>query len=356
MEKMVLENGKELSLFIDNNTRGWDAADEYLLSQKIEGKNILIIGDSYGALTCGFSGNITTYTHSVLSRNYIASAMDKNGITANIITSINDFPSDIDCVVIKLPKSLDLYEYYLQIVGQRYSGASFLAGGMVKYMPITMVRKTEEYFNSVTTSLAKKKARLILGCVANNCSNPTKFPREYTTEHGLKVLSYPGVFSYDHLDIGTRFLIDYIPSDFKGKIMDLGSASGVLGLTAKIKNPDSSVVLTDESYLAIESAKENFSGNGLIGEFHVMDVLKGFESDSVDLILCNPPFHNDNKVTTDIALQMFIQSRRVLKRGGQLFIVANKHLGYHKKLREIYHNLKKEGENDKFFIYSVRKV
>ena len=38
MEKMVLENGKELSLFIDNNTRGWDAADEYLLSQKIEGK------------------------------------------------------------------------------------------------------------------------------------------------------------------------------------------------------------------------------------------------------------------------------------------------------------------------------
>lgn len=356
MENLILSSGKEIKFPTAGSFRGWDAADEYILSQEIKSGTTLVIGDSDGALTCGIDGEIISYTTSVLSQKKIENALYLNDKKATIITEISKLPESVDTVVIKIPKYIDLLEYFIQVVGKKYPGVKIIAGGMVKYMPISMVRLCEEYYTDVTTSLAKKKARLIFGTAGSNKENPTVFPKSYTTDEEVKVISYPGVFSSDHLDIGTRFLISKMPKNRTGTILDLGCASGVLGLTAKKLNPEAKVVLTDESYLAIESAKESFKENSLEAEFLPMDVLKGYESDSVDIILCNPPFHQASRVSTDIAIQMFKQSRTVLKRGGSLFVVSNKHLGYHKKLRSIFHNLSRVAENEKFIIFSVRKV
>lgn len=356
MDKLVTKSGKEIKLSKNISNRGWDASDEYILSEMEDniGKT-LIIDDNYGALTCGIEGEIISYISSYNSEVAIKEALYLNSKEADIINDFDSLPDNVDTIVIKLPKYIDLLEYYIQILGRKYPGVKVITGGMVKYMPITMVRLMENYFEDVTTSLAKKKARLIYATAASNNNNPKSFPMVYSTDDNLTVCSYPGVFSADHLDIGTRFLMTHIPKGRKGTILDLGCASGVLGLTAKKLNPEADVVLTDESYLAVQSARESFEKNGLEGTFRVMDVLKGYESDSVDIILCNPPFHQGNIVLTDIAIQMFKQSRKVLKRGGSLYVVANKHLGYHKKLRSIFHNLKRVAENEKFIIFSVRK-
>ncbi|QEN04129.1 class I SAM-dependent methyltransferase [Thiospirochaeta perfilievii] len=356
MEELVLDSGIKIKISGDDTFRGWDAADEYILSQEINEKNILVIGDSNGALTASLQGNITSLVSSVISQECINNTLSANDTKANIISDVALLPESIDLVIVKLPKFIDLLEYYIQIIGNKYPGVKFLAGGMVKYMPITMVRLCEEYFLDVTTSLAKKKARLIFGTIALNKDNPTTYPKIFTTDDDVKVVSYPGVFSYDHLDIGTRFLLKHIPIGRTGTILDLGCGSGVLGLYGKKMNPEANIVLADESYLAVESARESFKENGFDGEFHVMDILKGYKSDSVDIILCNPPFHQTNKIMTEIAVKMFKQSRTVLKRGGTLFVVSNKHLGYHKKLRAIFHNLNRVAENEKFIIFSVRKV
>lgn len=356
MDKLVLDGNREIKLQSNESFRGWDAADELILAEQgIEG-SILVLDDSNGALTCGLQGNITSYCSDKLNENNINSSLTLNGSEGVIVTDFDALPEHVDYVVIKLPKFIDLLEYYIQIVGKKYPGAKVIVGGMVKYMPITMVRLMEEYFTDVTTSLTKKKARLIYGTAASNNANPTVFPKTYKLDDDLTVASFPGVFSSDHLDIGTRFLKEHIPSNRTGTILDLGCGSGILGLTAKKQNPEAEVVLTDLSYLSIDSAKESFKLNNLDGSFHVMDCLKGYESDSVDIVLCNPPFHQGNRVVTDVAIEMFKQSRKVLKRGGSLIIVANKHLGYHKKLRDMFHNLKKVAENEKFFIYLVRKV
>lgn len=355
MENLILDD-KEIKFINNDGFRGWDAADELILAQEITGKNILIIDDSNGALTCGLEGNITTYSSSELQESSIKTTLGVNGKEATLVSDLSKLPETVDTVLIKLPKFIDLLEYYIQIIGKKYPGAKVIVGGMVKYMPITMVRLMEEYFTDVTTSLTKKKARLIFGTAAFNNLNPTVYPKTYKLEDDLTVASFPGVFSSDHLDIGTRFLKENIPTNINGTILDLGCGSGILGLTAKKLNPDADVVLTDLSYLAVDSARESFKLNGLEGSFHVMNCLKGYESDSVNLILCNPPFHQGNRVLTDVAIDMFKQSRKVLKRGGVLMVVANKHLGYHKKLRETFHNLNKVAENEKFFIYSVRKV
>lgn len=354
MEKLII-NDREIKLPIQH-FRGWDAADEYLLSEVTEIDGVtLVIDDVSGALTCGVSGRVISYNSSICQELLVKDSLALNNKDAELVSNFDNIDKCVDRVVIRLPKSIDLFEYYIQKIGENYPGADVIVCGMVKYMPISMVRLMEKYYDHVKTSLARKKARLIYGTSALNFGDGTSFPVTYKTDEGLDIYSYPGVFSYDHLDIGTRFLISNLPNDLKGTVIDLGCASGALGLTAKKMNTDIEIILTDESYLAVESAKETFKQNCLEGTFYVMDTLKDIESSSADTILCNPPFHKGNAVTIDVAVNMFKESKRVLKRGGSLFVVANRHLGYHKKLRTIFHNLKRVAENSKFMIFSVKK-
>ena len=66
MEKLELNSGIEVKLPQIEGFRGWDAADEYILSQEITDGVTLVIGDSYGALTCGIKGEVISFTQSVL--------------------------------------------------------------------------------------------------------------------------------------------------------------------------------------------------------------------------------------------------------------------------------------------------
>jgi 16S rRNA G1207 methylase RsmC len=70
----------------------------------------------------------------------------------------------------------------------------------------------------------------------------------------------------------------------------------------------------------------------------------------VDLIICNPPFHQQYVVGDMIAWQMFQQSQKVLKKGGELWVVGNRHLAYHLKLKKIFANQKLIATNNKFVI------
>jgi 16S rRNA G1207 methylase RsmC len=73
------------------------------------------------------------------------------------------------------------------------------------------------------------------------------------------------------------------------------------------------------------------------------------------LILCNPPFHQQTATTDHIAWQMFKDSFRVLKKGGELRIIGNRQLAYHIKLKRIFGNEKLIASNDKFVTQSAIK-
>ena len=52
---------------------------------------------------------------------------------------------------------------------------------------------------------------------------------------------------------------------------------------------------------------------------------------------------------------MFIDARRVLKIGGELRIIGNRHLDYHGKLERIFGNCKLIGSNSRFVVLSATK-
>jgi 16S rRNA (guanine1207-N2)-methyltransferase len=175
----------------------------------------------------------------------------------------------------------------------------------------------------------------------------------------LEVINHAGVFSRDKLDIGTRLFLENLPvGERYSTIVDLGCGNGVLGLIAAIKNPQSKMIFCDESYMAVESAITNFVSvfdESREAEFLQTDCLHGVPDDSVSLILCNPPFHQDNAVNDDVAWQMFSESRSALETSGELWVIGNRHLAYHAKLKLLFGNCEVVASNKKFTLLKAIK-
>jgi 16S rRNA (guanine1207-N2)-methyltransferase/23S rRNA (guanine1835-N2)-methyltransferase len=146
-------------------------------------------------------------------------------------------------------------------------------------------------------------------------------------------------------------------------VIDLGCGNGVLGLHILNQNKQTKVVFVDESYMAVASAKQNILANltekALQSEFIVDNCLDNFTEKSqfneVDIVLCNPPFHQQNAITDHIAWKMYKDAKAVLQEGGQLFVVGNRHLDYPNKLKRLFGNVTKVATNQKFSILSVTK-
>lgn len=171
------------------------------------------------------------------------------------------------------------------------------------------------------------------------------------------ISNHANVFSRDSLDMGTRFFLQHLPArQGDCDIIDLGCGNGLLGLMAAERNPAATVHFVDESYMVVASARENFYrvfGQERNATFRVGDGLTDFESASADLILCNPPFHQQNTVGDQIAISLFKQSRKVLRKGGELRIIGNRHLNYHVNLNRLFGTHSVVASNSKFVIVNA---
>ena len=95
------------------------------------------------------------------------------------------------------------------------------------------------------------------------------------------------------MDIGTRFFLDNLPTGNYQNILDLGCANGIVGIKAKLNNPNSKILFNDESMMAILSAKINFNKffQDESASFFFSNCFENQAESSIDLVLCNPPFH-----------------------------------------------------------------
>jgi len=351
--------------------QAWDASDEYLLQYVFEmdcianQTKLLVLNDKFGALALALNQfKPTVVSDSWLSQQATRLNLQKNKLPSNNIQLNNslDWPSQFfDVVLIKVPKTLALLEDQLiRLQTVITQNTMIIAAGLVKAMSANVWKLLEKYIGPTKPSLAKKKARLIFVEIHHyqkKIVNP--YPVYYLLENtNYRICNHANVFSRDSLDIGTRFLLAHLPSKSEAKhIVDLGCGNGVIGLKLAESHPDAHVYFVDESYMAIASAKENFTQAfpHKNAEFCVTDGLTEFEADSMDLIVCNPPFHQQNTVGDQIAMSMFKQSYRVLYKGGQLQVIGNRHLGYHIFLKRLFGNCAEVASNNKFIIWQVSK-
>ncbi|MGR9116655.1 MAG: methyltransferase [Gammaproteobacteria bacterium] len=350
--------------------RAWDAADEYLLNHLAESRwpdsssRILIVNDSFGALAVALHVHKPlVWSDSYLSqeatrRNFAANALPPEDV--GLLTSL-DTPNGIfDLVLIKAPKTLALLEDELLRLRPHVGPTTkIIVAGMIKGLSSSVWRLLEKTLGPTSTSLAWKKARLIF--VEPNCAltvpeNP--YPVEYRLE-GTEfiIVNHANVFSRDSLDIGTRFFLAHLVQWPKAKdIIDLGCGNGVVGLIAARDNSEATLHFVDESFMAVASARENFR-LAFDGErqatFRAGDCLTDFADGSADIVLCNPPFHQQAAVGDMIAQKMFKQAKNVLRAGGELWVIGNRHLGYHQTLGKLFGRVSLVASNAKFVIFKA---
>jgi 16S rRNA (guanine1207-N2)-methyltransferase len=260
-------------------------------------------------------------------------------------------------VLFKVPKSLALFEDQLiRLKPLLREDSRLIIAGMVKSMPSSVWTLLEKLIGPTQTSRARKKARLIQANVDSRLPLPENpHPGSWKLEGTeLEIINHANVFSRERLDIGTRFLLQHLPrTEGPLEVVDLGCGNGLLGLLAARQNPEASLHFVDESYMAIASARVNFRqiDSGLQrAEFRAGDGLRGFDRGFADLILCNPPFHQSHAIGDTVALSMFRRSANVLRDDGELWVVGNRHLGYHHKLRRWFNSVDLVASNRKFVI------
>ena len=210
---------------------------------------------------------------------------------------------------------------------------------------------------ATVTSRATKKARLIHPALAVGREVAIPVAPARFDHDGLVVTTHTGVFSHGRLDIGTRLLLSHLPTEVVGEAVDVGCGSGIVGAALARDNDAVEVTMIDESHMAVASARQTVADAGLEPRVTVQlgDGLAGVADESVDLVVSNPPFHEDQAVGDVFSWQLFNDARRVLRPGGELRIVGNRHLGYHVKLKRIFGNVSTVGSNTKFVVLSATR-
>lgn len=348
----------------------FDAADQYLLEHLAAqvpqaSCRVLVLNDSFGALAASLAGHVQVTSSGDSHLAYLA--LEKN-LAGNgrpfdsvpFIPASETFPGQFDRVLVRVPKTLALLEEQLiRLQGQLAPGAQVIAGAMIKHLPRAAGDLMEKYIGPVQASLAQKKARLLIASVGERPTARSPYPSRYRLDSpALELVNHANVFCREGLDIGTRAFLPHLPRDLgRARIADLGCGNGVLAIACALANPDAQFTLVDESFMAVQSARENWQA--ALGEREVTiraaDGLAGQEKQSLDVVLCNPPFHQQQVVGDFLAWRMFQQAREALEVGGALYIVGNRHLGYHSKLARLFRGVEQVAATPKFVVLKARK-
>ncbi len=167
----------------------------------------------------------------------------------------------------------------------------------------------------------------------------------------LGLWSQPGVFSWDREDPGSRLLMATLPH-LSGRGADLGCGLGILAHAVLISPTVTRLDLVDLDRRAVDAARRN------VGEpraaFHWADARTAPDLEGLDFVVMNPPFHESGIEDKGLG-QAFIQrARHLLRRGGVLWLVANRHLPYEAALSALFAQATLKAEAQGFKVFEAR--
>lgn len=332
----------------DYSLQAFDAADAYVLNEIDEHlrldqpKTIWIINDDFGALSLSLHAHHVVWLGDLWSaRHALVRNAEANGLDVPETHWIHDLPTHLpkpSLVLIKLPKSLDLLEYQLRRIMPYLDPQTLILGlGMSRHVHSSTISCFEKACSEVKTTLAWKKARLIYarsGSYSDSAPPVTSYREPIT---GATILSLPGVFSADHPDPGSSLLLKSLPPFAAGtRVLDMGCGNGYLMVSVGLLNPGVELFGRDDSALALASCALSLQASNLEASLMQQHAFLEENVHDLDVIVCNPPFHQAHSRHDQIAFDMFKGAQSVLKPGGELWVVGNRHLGYHIPLSRLF--------------------
>lgn len=136
-------------------------------------------------------------------------------------------------------------------------------------------------------------------------------------------LSDNGVFSKEHIDYGSRLLLETFLKIYKssGSILDVGCGYGFMGIVIN-KILQANVTMVDVNKRALHLTKRNLEQNQVTAKVIESNVYENI-SDKYDVIITNPPVRAGKQILLDI----LIGAKEHLKENGELWYVLRKDHG-----------------------------
>jgi 16S rRNA (guanine1207-N2)-methyltransferase len=147
--------------------------------------------------------------------------------------------------------------------------------------------------------------------------------------HGL--WTQPGIFSWDRIDIGSALLLRHLPP-LRGCGADFGCGLGVLARAALSQPSVTALSLLDIDRRAVDAARRNLVDAR--AQFHWTDICAmPLPVTHLDFIIMNPPFHDGGVEDRSLGQRFIIAAASALREGGELWMIANRHLPYETMLQ-----------------------
>ena len=307
---------------------------------------VAVVDDSYGALTLG-----AVALHGArdvrVSQDLLAGevALARNAQRAGLTGTYGHVPlgpqlgEGARLVLVKAPKGLEALREIAEVLAASAApDVTVLVGGRVKHMTLAMKDVLRDSFDDVSATLARQKSRVLVA--RGPRPGTTSFPRcQEHPDAGLTVCAHGAAFAGTKIDLGTRALLRELAAmaPAAAVALDLGCGTGVLAAALARSRPALAVLACDQSAAAVASAQATAAANGVADRIQVVrdDAASSLPDHSVDLVVCNPPFHLGAAVVPAAAERLFAGASRVLRSGGELWTVFNSPLPYPATLRRL---------------------
>ena len=349
-----------------DDLRAWNAADQLLLnaaaSRAVNPGKILVVNDEHGALAVPLPG-CTSWSDSRLSEIAARDNLQRNAVEPTVrFAAATEHPGeDYELVLLRVPKQLALLRYQLQVLRLSLPpGTTVIAAGMDKHLSPNTARLLEEHLGPTERHRGERRARFF----TSRADPRGRTERDFKTHYHCAplradIVALPNVFSGDRLDVGSALLLDHWPGAGPARhVVDLGCGAGVLGLAAAAEQPEF-LGFIDESALAVASAKRNMAAlyphypGGV--EFRQADGLLDYPFGQPDLVLLNPPFHDNHVVGEFVGRRLIRQAGRALASGGELWVVANRHLRYRTMLARAFDRVEQVAADRRFKLWRASR-
>lgn len=166
--------------------------------------------------------------------------------------------------------------------------------------------------------------------------------------------SQPGVYGWNKIDQGSQILLQHLPANLTGYGADFGCGYGFLSQSLVQHSDLRSLVCVDADWRAVRLCRMNLQKFSSVTEleFQWADLIQDQNAlRGLDFVVMNPPFHQGKKADISIG-ECFIQNAaKSLKKGGQLWMVANAYLPYERVLNACFADVRNVFEGQGFKVF-----
>ena len=301
------------------------------------------------------------FTNNKLAANQL-STVNQSNISTSFGAFLNKQHTQFDLAVIAFPKSKAELAYSLAMLApQLTQEAQILFVGENKGGIKSVAKLSQDYVAHCTKLDSARHCSLYAGqLIKNNYTfNLDDWFHYYPLAVNgieLTIAALPGVFSQKNLDKGTKVLLENLPQNYQGKVLDFGCGAGVISAYLGKVFPNLTLTGLDISALAVESTIKTLAINNLQGNALVSDGLAELDkSIRFDHVVTNPPFHQGLKTHYAATEQFLVQSPNYLTSQGSLTVVANSFLQYQPIMKKHFKQVNTTTNERGFCIYQCMK-